>query len=258
MSTDVLVKDLRDRRTSVTVLGLSLALMTFFVLGIYAGMRVTLDDLTKDFPPELLAFMGGDAPGGYVVGELFNLIAPIALVGYAVMTGASATAGEEERKTLGMLLGAPVSRTDVLVSKAVGLVSGVVLATALFMLAAAGSSVLFDVGLGTTNVVATSVHLGMLAILFGLLALAVGAATGRSGTAAAASGGLALVCYLADSMLPLAGLERWAELTPWFYYAGSDPLRNGLDLVHLSVLAVLAALALAAARVAFNRRDLKG
>ena len=95
MSTEVLTKDLRERAVPVTALSVGVALLTVSALGIYSGMSGTLDDLTKKFPKELMSFIGGDAPGGYVVGEVFNLIAPLTLVAYAVLTGASATAGEE-------------------------------------------------------------------------------------------------------------------------------------------------------------------
>jgi ABC-2 type transport system permease protein len=59
-------------------------------------------------------------------------------------------------------------------------------------------------------------------------------------------------------MLPLAGLGRWAELSPWHYALGSDPLRNGVDLPHLALLSALGALALALAVITFARRDLRG
>jgi len=59
-------------------------------------------------------------------------------------------------------------------------------------------------------------------------------------------------------MLPLAGLGRWAELSPWYYALGSDPLRNGIDLAHLGVLTGLGAVALVVAVLTFSRRDLKG
>ena len=117
MSTEVLTKDLRERAVPVSALSIGVGLLTIGALGVYSGMSSTLDDLTKDFPEELMSFMGGDAPGGYVVGEVFNLIAPLALVAYAVMTGAAATAGEEERKTMGMLMGTPVSRTSIFVPR---------------------------------------------------------------------------------------------------------------------------------------------
>lgn len=258
MSAEVMTKDLRDRSLPVLALGLALGVLTVGALGVYSGMSATLDNLTKNFPAELMAFMGGDAPGGYVVGEVFHLIAPLALVTYAVLTGASAIAGEEESKTLGVLLGVPVSRTRVLAEKAGALAVSVAVATGLFLLAAAGSSAMFDVGLQTSFVVATAVHLGALALMFGLVALAVGAATGKVGLAAGGAGGLAVLSYLAASMLPLADLETWAPFSPWFYYAGSEPLTNGLDPTHLLVLVLLALASFAGALFFFNRRDLRG
>ena len=258
MPVEVLTKDLRDRVVPVTALSVGVSLLTVGALGVYSGMPDTLDELTQSFPEELMSFVGGDAPGGYVVGEVFNLIAPLALVAYAVMTGASATAGEEERKTMGMVLGAPVSRRTMLLSKAGGLALSLMAAAGLFLLAAAVSSSWFDVGLQTGNVVATVVHLGSLALLFGAVAMAFGAATGKPGLAAGITGALAVASYLASSMLPLADLDRWAELSPWFYYAGSNPLTNGFDLAHFLVLSGLAALAFAAALFAFDRRDLRG
>ncbi len=258
MSTEVLTKDLRERLVPVTALSVGLGLLTVGGLGVYSGMGDTLDDLTKDFPDELMAFMGGDAPGGYVVGEVFNLIAPLALVAYAVMTGASATAGEEERKTMGMVMGTPISRTRMVISKIGGLVLALAVATGLFLLAAVGASSWFDVGLQTGNVAATVLHLGSLALMFGAVAMAVGAATGKPGLAAGAAGGLAVASYLAKSMLPLADLAEWAEVSPWFYYAGSEPLANGFDVAHFLVLSSLALAALLAALIAFNRRDLRG
>ncbi len=258
MSTEVLVKDLRERSGPVLALSVAIGLLTLGALGIYSGMSDTFDNLTQDFPPELMAFIGGDAPGGYVVGEVFNLIAPLALVAYAVMTGATATAAEEERKTLGVLLGAPISRTCVLVGKAAGLSVSVVVAAGLFLLAGAGASAMFDVGLDISHVVATVVHLGLLALMFGMVSLAAGAVTGKVGLAAGIGGGLAVLSYLSASMLPLADLDGWAELSPWFYYNGSDPLANGPDPWHLLVLAVLALAAFAVALVSFDRRDLSG
>ena len=59
-------------------------------------------------------------------------------------------------------------------------------------------------------------------------------------------------------MLPLAGLGRWAELSPWYYALGSDLLRHGIDFAHLGVLTGLGAFALVVAVLTFSRRDLKG
>ncbi|WP_286218893.1 hypothetical protein [Paraoerskovia sediminicola] len=59
-------------------------------------------------------------------------------------------------------------------------------------------------------------------------------------------------------MLPLAGYETAAKLSPWYYYLGSDPLTNGVDWLHLAVLAAVAAVGLGLAARYFPRRDLRG
>ncbi len=258
MSNDVLVKDVRDRRIPTLGLGVGLFVISVALVGLYAGLRDTVDQLTAGFPAAMTSFIGGTGPGGYVVGELFNLIAPIALVGYAVVGGASALAGEEEKGTMAMLSAQPVTRTAILVQKATGLVGALVVAAVLFWAGITLAALMFGVGLDLAGLAAICLHLLFLSIAFGAIALAAGAITGNPGLAAAVAGGLAVVSYLADAMLPLAGLDGWAELSPWFYYAGSDPLVNGIDGVHLLVLLALAAVAAGISVPAFDRRDLKG
>lgn len=258
MPSAVLTKDLAERRLPVISLAVVLALFTVAALAISAGLQDTITDLTRGFPDALNAFIGADVPGGYVVGEVFNLIAPFALVTYAVVTGAAAIAGEEATGTLDLLAAQPVTRRAVLADKASGLAIALAVCVALFGMSAAAAAAVFGIGVAATSVVATSVHLFLLAAAFGSVALAIGAATGKPSLAAGATGIVAAVSYVTNAMLPLAGLHSWARLSPWYYYAGADPLRNGLSAQHVAVLAVLAAGALVAAGVAFERRDLTG
>ncbi len=257
-SAAVLTKDLTERGWPVISLGGILAVFTFAALAISASLGEVITDLTEGFPDALTSFMGGEVPGGYVVGEVFNLIAPLALVAYAVLTGAGAIAGEEESGTMDLLAAQPVSRSAILAAKAGGLAAALTTATALFALAAAASSTLLDTGPAISAVIATCVHLLLLAMAFGALALAVGAATGRPSIGAAVAGLIAAISYLTNAMLPLAGLGGWAPLSPWYYYAGSDPLLNGLNLGHVIVLAAITFGALAVAFYTFEHRDLKG
>lgn len=257
-SAAVLTKDLTDRRWPVVSLGGILAVFTFAALAISASLGDTITKLTEGFPDALTSFMGGDVPGGYVVGEVFNLISPLALVAYAVLTGASAIAGEEEAGTMDLLAAQPVSRRGILAAKAIGLAAALTVATALFALAAVVSSALFGTGPTISAVIATCVHLLLLAMAFGALALAVGAATGRPNVGAAVAGSVAAISYLTNAMLPLAGFGDWAPLSPWYYYAGSDPLLNGLNAGHLIVLAAMTLGGIAVAFYAFEHRDLKG
>ena len=258
MSAELLTHEVRQRRTGTGVLGLALGAFAFFGLAVSGSLGTALDEMTKSFPKALTAFLGADVPGGYVVGEIFTLIAPIALVAYAVLAGASALAGEEASGTMSILSAQPVTRERVLVAKAGGLAASLIGIALLFWAGMTLASVIFDSQITAGPLAAGTVHLLFLALAFAAISLAVGAATGRPEIASGAAGGIAVVAYLTNAMLPLAGMDRWAELSPWHYALGSDPLRNGIDIAHLGVLTGIGAIAFVIAVLTFRRRDLRG
>ncbi|MBO2456844.1 hypothetical protein [Actinomadura violacea] len=79
----------------------------------------------------------------------------------------------------------------------------------------------------------------MLAILFGALAA-----------------GLGVAAYALNGFAPQVGADWLRYLTPYHYYIGGEPLRNGLDLVDVAVLAAAAIILIAAGAWRLNRRDL--
>jgi ABC-2 type transport system permease protein len=258
VSTELLTHEVRQRRSGTVVLGLILGGYAFFALAISGSLSQTLDTLTKNMPESLKAFVGSNVPGGYVVGETFTLIAPIALVAYAVIAGASAVAGEERDGTMSMLAAQPVTRTRVLLAKAGALGLSLVAVTALFWAGMALADLAYGSQLTAGGLAAGTIHLLFLGLAFAAIALALGAATGRPEIASSAAGGIAVAAYLTNAMLPLSGLGRWAELSPWYYALGSDPLRHGIDFAHLGVLTGLGAVAVVVAVLTFRRRDLLG
>lgn len=258
MSGDVLTNDLRDRTTPTLVISAALAVLAAFAISIGAGMGDALDEMTQSFPEALNTFIGADAPGGYVVNEVFELIAPLALIAFVVSAGASAIAGEEQRKTMSILIAQPLTRTNVLTSKVVSVLITLAFAVLVLWAAIAISVSLVDIELGVGDVAAACIHLFFLAAFFGAVALAVGAATGRPDIALAVGGGLAVLSWLGKSMLELADLDRLAQLSPWYYYSGSDPLTEGVNYAHLAVLAGLTLIAMVVAYRTFRARDLKG
>lgn len=258
MSVELLSKDLSERWAPVAGLAVALAVLAVFALGIGAGLEDTIAGLTAGFPAALTAFIPAGVPGGYVVGEIFNLIAPLAVVAYAILAGAAASAGEEQAGTMSMLSAQPVTRRAILGWKAAGLAIALIGVLVVFGAATAAAATGFGIELTVANIAATCLHLLLLAALFGAVALAVGAATGSPSAAAGAAGALAVASYLTNAMLPLAGWDGWARLSPWHYYASNVPLANGIDPAHLLVLAVLTAIAMTVAVVSFDHRDLKG
>ncbi|MDH4280265.1 MAG: hypothetical protein OEW83_19535, partial [Acidimicrobiia bacterium] len=98
----------------------------------------------------------------------------------------------------------------------------------------------------------------LLGLLFGMLALAVAAATGRMAAAVYGTIGIALAFHLLNSYLPLTDrFAGWARWTPNHYYLSTDPLVNGMSWSHGAVLAAGTGVLLAAAVVLFERRDIR-
>jgi ABC-2 type transport system permease protein len=256
------VKTASDFQGLLLVVGLAM----FLVMGVMVGaMYPALDDalltLGDAFPEELFALFGGGdltTPEGFYQVETFGMMAPIAVMIVTILIGARAVAGEEEQRTAGLLLANPVSRTTLLLQKAVVLVLfGFAVGAATF-LGVAGGNYLGGLGMDLGNVAATSSLVALLGIVFGSVALLLGAATGRVRLAVWVAVGLALTSHVANAFLPFsesgAGLERW---TPNFYYLTGDPLANGMPWGDALILVALAAILIAAAVPAFNRRDLR-
>ena len=56
----------------------------------------------------------------------------------------------------------------------------------------------------------------------------------------------------------MGALDWLKYLSPFYYYAGHDPLTQGIDAGDLAVLGVAAIVLTALAMVGFERRDLRG
>lgn len=240
--------------------------MMFLLMGVLLGpMYNFIDDAVVDmadaFPEGVMdLFGGGDlstAEGWYQI-ETFGLMAPIAFMIMTVTIGARALAGEESARTMGLLLANPIKRSSVVLQKAMAMV---VHTLVVFIALAAGvilGSVVGGLGMSWLNIVATSALGALLGLVFGALALAISAATGRVRLAVSSTIGVALVCFVADGFLPLSdsftGVARW---TPVYYYLTSDPLVNGMHWGHGAILAALAGALVWLAAVVFERRDLR-
>jgi ABC-2 type transport system permease protein len=263
---DMTLKTLYDQRRALLAWCVSLALLVGMYVAVWPSiheqpsMTQFLDSMPEAFRA-LFAMAGADmsTPVGYVQIELLSFLGPMILLIYAIAAGSSAVAGEEERHTLDMLLANPVSRTRVVLEKLAAMVIGVVLLTAVTAAALLIEGPLGDLRLPVGNVLAAMVHLALLAMVFGTLALALSASTGRAGLSRAIPGVIAIAAYVVNGLGPLVSwLQPLQKFSPFYQYAGHDPLRHGLSglgvLVALATVAGLVALAVAG----FRRREVAG
>lgn len=256
-------KTVSEHQTLVLVVSYVMVLVMGVVIGpTYQMMDQAVLDFTTSLPDTLLAMVGGadmSTPEGFYLAETFSIYGPAAVMVVTVTMGARALAGEEAHHTMGLLLGNPVSRTRVVLEKAVAMVVNACLVGLATWFGVALGSWLAGLGMSPARIAAISLLLTLLGLVFGGLALLVGAATGSVRVAASVAAGTALAAYLLNSFLPLdPGLAGLARCSPFHYYLAGDPLNRGLDLADAGVLAVLFAATLAGAVGLFGRRDLRG
>lgn len=261
MLANVFTKSIRDRRLAMVwgVVGvLSVAVMG---LAAYSDLDAEITDLFGSLPEALLLVLGMSEAGGagaLIIGEVVNLMAPMILGGLAIAIGAAAVAGEERKGTLGLLLGNPRSRRQVVIAKAAAMV--VLIATAAAV-AGIGTALIargFDSYPDSIDLVAGMVHVAAISLFFGFVALFLGSWTGNPSVSAGTATGYLLLSFLAAGLLPMVeGLEDVTKAFPWYYFNGSQPLVNGIDAGHLAVLAGLIVLLGLGSLYGVGRRDLR-
>jgi ABC-2 type transport system permease protein len=257
----IAAKTISDHQTMTIVVGYMMVLMAGFIGPFYLLIDEVIVEFADQFPEALLAMIGFadmGTPEGWYQTEVFSLTVPIAFLVVTVAVGSKALAGEEARRTMGLLLGNPVSRTRVVAEKTAAMVAVAMIIGVLTYIGTMAGSLLGGLDLGFWKVAATTLLATLLALLFGALALAISAATGRVKAAAYGASGLALAFYVINAFFPLSDeLAGIAEWSPFYYYLTSDPLNNGMHWGHAGLLTAITAGLLALAVVLFNRRDLR-
>jgi beta-exotoxin I transport system permease protein len=265
MGTEVVWQTLRERRRSLLWWGLGIVALVGINIAFYPSVRDSagLSDYSKDLPEAMRAlFAGGEtnliSATGYLNSQVFALMAPLVLLIFAIGVGAASVAGEEERGTLDMLLAQPLERADFVLQRFLALLALVVALTAGLLATVAVGSWIVSLEIGFGKLVAASGSVGLLALLFGALALAVGAVRPGRGRAIAVAAGVAIAAWMLDGLgQAVNALEPWRPISPYYQALGTNPLHNGVPWGHWVLLIALTALVVATAIAGLRRRDLR-
>ncbi len=256
------IKTLSEHQGLIIITGYTMFLMMGVMLGpLYSFIDEALLTFTDSAPEVLLAMAGGAdlaTPEGWYQAETFSMMGPIAVILVTAAIGAQALAGEEEKRTMDLLLANPIKRSTIPLEKTLAMVYAGLIVGILTFAGVALGSVIGGLGMSMGNIAATSVLMTLLGLVFGATALALSAATGRVKVATYGMIGLSLMFFLLNSMLPLSdALANYAKWTPFYYFLGSDPLINGMNWAHAGVLAAITVGLVLLAVMLFDRRDIR-
>ncbi len=265
MARELFRRGLLDRTRALVAWCVGVTLYILLLAAVFPSLRdaTDLNQLVDKYPEGLKELFGLSAGidlttgAGYLDAELFSFMLPLFALVLAIGAGVRVLAGEEEAGRLELLFAYPFRRRDGVLAKG----ATVAVEVALFAVAVAAAMLLldpvFDLGLSASRVAGAAVSLGVLALLHGWLALAVGSFTPSKALATAVPAALAAAGYLVAGLHDLAGWLDPLRYVSAFWWVGRAPLREGASVSGMLVVAAAAAAALAAAAYLIERRDLK-
>jgi ABC-2 type transport system permease protein len=209
------------------------------------------------------AFVGSTAKGmstpqDFYEGEIYGLMAWMAVMVLTVSIGARALAGEESDRTMGLLLANPIRRSSVVIEKTYTMILYAFLVGFTIWASVWIGSLLGSLGLNPLYVAAATTLAVLVGLVFGAVALLLSAATGRVRVAIYGTIGITLAMFLVNSIAILNHtVDTVAAFTPFGHYLTNTPLNNGMDWTDAAVLAAAVVALVALAVYAFDRRDLR-
>ena len=259
MSLPTLEMTLRLRVLSTVSGALGLIAVLLAVGALFPSVGHTIG--TLNIPKGVSNLLGGADYAtltGWYTSEIGSVYGPLVIAALAI-TGASATtAGEEEDRILGLLLAHPVKRSRLVAGKAAAIAFVVVIIAIATWAGLIAGVAIAGGGISLAHITAFALQLAFFGFATGALAIALGAGTGRRALTAGVAAGVVIAGWLINGFAPLVSAIAWLKyLSVFYYYAGHDPLANGVDIGGLIVLGAVAVLLTALGMVGIERRDLR-
>ena len=260
MSAPTFAMAVRLRMRSTVLTGLGMASVILMVGALFPAVGDSIGKL--DLPKGVSELLGGADYAtitGWMRSEIGAVYGPLVIAATAITAAAGSTAGEEESGILGLVLAHPIGRSRLVLEKAGAVAVGVLVIAAGTWLGLVVGVAVAGGGIGVGHQAALAVHLAFFGFASGAVALALAGITGRRAVAAGGAAAFAVIGFLINGFAPLVNGVSWLKYaSPFYYYAGHDPLGSGIHLGDLAMLAAATAALTAIAALSFRRRDLSG
>ena len=219
-----------------------------------------MEEMLNSMPQAMLDLFGYGAGGfgsveGVLDGEMLGFMVPLALSVFTILVASSALAGAEEEGTIDVLMGNPLSRTQLVLSRFVSaavLLLGIV---AIMGLITWVTALVLDVDLSFEAIAAGSLSLWPLALFFGGVAMLCSATFHRRFLAIAIPLALLIVMYFVDGLASSVEFLDTIQPLSAFYYYGSA-IQDGIDWTNFAGLTAAALVLAGLSVVIFRRRDI--
>jgi ABC-2 type transport system permease protein len=258
----VLTKSVRDQRRALAWWSVGVAGLVALYVALWPTVRESadvFDQYLERMPEALRAFFGSldmTSPEGYLSAELFAFMGPLLFSFLAIGAGTRAVAGEEERGTMDLLLSTPLPRWRAVLDGFGSMVVQVAVVAAVMWATVAAGGLLVDLSVSLARMAQAVAASALIGLVFGSMALTLGAWTGRRGTSIGVASALAVATFVVNGLgQTVDGLEPLRPWTPFYHGVTNEPLRNGLGLADAAALVVPTVILVGLALWLFERRD---
>jgi ABC-2 type transport system permease protein len=253
-----------QRRWSMFWWSIGIVSLVSMTLAFYPTIHDQATQLNKsfgNFSDSTLALFGGTdffSPVGYLNSQLIYLMLPLLLIILGVGLGNSLIGREEADATLESLLARPISRTSLLVAKAVAGLIVLFIVTLVGTMATILMAQVVNLGVPLVYILAACFACFMLVLTFSSVAFVL-AATGRGRAVAL---GISTVYAIGGYIIgSLASTVRWLDkpslIFPYHYYRSADILHGVFAWSSIVFFALFSLACGLIAWVSFRRRDLE-
>lgn len=238
-----------------------LAATIFIYLPLYPsiGGSPEMQSVMDSFPPEMIKALNYDlvtSGPGYTQATMFGLIGFMLMTIAAVAWGAAAVGGDEESGQLELTLAHGVTRSQVVLERALAILLRVLLLAALVFVLIRLLDGSAQLNIRPENLLGTTVLFAGLIMLSGSTALFAGAASGRKTYGQAAGAAVGVLGYVFNAVGRQSSDVDWLlNLSPYNWAYGNNPLANGADWAAAGWLWGLSAALVALSAAALSRRD---
>ena len=258
----IAARALADRVTIVGVLAFYSLAMGAGVGALWPPLKNTFASLSASLPAgfdRLLGNVSLATPAGWMNAEMMSLVAPGFLIATAIISGGAATAGEERARTMRLVLSTSTSRTTFLAAKTAAMVAHVLMVSVAMFTGLVVGNLIGHMGIGVGLLLAATAQATLVGLVFGAIALTIGAAGAGRRQTMTISAGIAGLSFVLAVILPMNESLAWlAKLNFWYPYIANPALVHGIDGGFAAVLAACAVIISAVGFVIFPRRDLRG
>jgi ABC-2 type transport system permease protein len=260
--------ELRQRRVALAWWTFGSVVVAVGILALYPPIRDQAHQFNQVFnqlPQGIRELKTGGAssidvanPVSFLNSQLFYVTLPIIWIILAITRASSLMGKEEQDHTLELVMARPISRTGLLAAKATSLFTEFAIVGGITLVAVAALAPLFDLHIATWRLILATAYTAVFSLSFGLISLALQAA---SGLASRAAGAIAVFLAFGGYLIAsLSGLTDWlrvpAKFMPYHYFAPDKVMLgqpvHGLDIYLIGALTLSAILAY----VGFYRRDI--